>query len=108
MTERLLTPEEAAERLAVSPKGVKNWLRQGLLRGLKVGRLWRISEGDLSAFIAASRVRGRKDAVEQAWLESDLSELGSYEAYDWGPNGPPQGAPVRYVAGEGLIVEDET
>jgi len=49
--ERLLTPEEAAERLAVSPKSIREWLRQGKLKGVKAGRLWRIRERDLEAFL---------------------------------------------------------
>lgn len=51
MTERLLTPEEAADRLAVSPKSIREWLRQGKLKGVKAGRLWRIRERDLEAFL---------------------------------------------------------
>ncbi|AFV10552.1 excisionase-like protein [Thermacetogenium phaeum DSM 12270] len=48
---RLLTPEEAAELLAVSPKSVRKWLWQGKLKGVRVGRLWRIRESDLEAFL---------------------------------------------------------
>lgn len=51
MAERLLTPEEAAERLAVSPKSIREWLRQGKLKGVRAGRLWRIKERDLEAFL---------------------------------------------------------
>ena len=105
MKDKLLTPDEAAERLSVSPKGVKNWLRQGKLRGLKVGRLWRISESDLSAFVASSRSPSDID-LNRVWLESDLSNLDKFEPYDWGPKGPPVGLPVNYIAGEGLMVED--
>lgn len=49
--ERLLTPEEAAERLAVSPKSIRKWLREGKLKGVRAGRLWRIRERDLEAFV---------------------------------------------------------
>ncbi|MBE3584431.1 MAG: helix-turn-helix domain-containing protein [Limnochordaceae bacterium] len=49
--DRLLTPEEAAEILAVSPKSIREWLRKGKLKGLRAGRLWRIREGDLEAFL---------------------------------------------------------
>jgi excisionase family DNA binding protein len=49
--DRLLTPEEAAEILAVSPKSIRKWLRQGKLKGVKAGRLWRIRERDLEAFL---------------------------------------------------------
>ncbi|MBT9173671.1 MAG: hypothetical protein DDT21_02075 [Syntrophomonadaceae bacterium] len=51
MAERLLTPQQAAERLAVSPKSVRGWLRQGKLRGVRAGSLWRIRESDLEAFL---------------------------------------------------------
>ena len=51
MVERLLTPEEVANKLAVSVKSVRNWLRQGKLKGIKVGRLWRIRESDLEEFL---------------------------------------------------------
>ena len=51
MVERLLTPEEVAKKLAVSVKSVRNWLRQGKLKGIKVGRLWRIRESDLEEFL---------------------------------------------------------
>lgn len=49
--DRLLTPEEAAEILAVSPKSIREWLRKGKLKGLRAGRLWRIRERDLEAFL---------------------------------------------------------
>lgn len=49
---RLLKPEEAAERLAVSPKAVRLWLREGKLPGIRLGRLWRIAEDKLEEFIA--------------------------------------------------------
>ena len=48
---KLLKPEEAAERLAVSPKAVRAWLREGRLPGIRLGRLWRIAEDKLEEFI---------------------------------------------------------
>lgn len=51
MPERLLTPEEAAERLAISSKTIRNWLREGKLHGVKVGRLWRLQEWELDVFL---------------------------------------------------------
>ena len=49
--EQLMTPKQAAERLIVSEKTVKDWLRAGTLKGIKVGRLWRIRESDLQEFL---------------------------------------------------------
>lgn len=48
---KIFTPEEVALKLTVSPKTVKDWLRSGKLRGVKVGRLWRVRESDLEIFL---------------------------------------------------------
>ena len=50
MEHNLLTPKQVAERLAISPKTVLDWLRAGTLKGVKVGDLWRVREEDLRAF----------------------------------------------------------
>lgn len=44
----------------------------------------------------------RSEAEDEAWLEAGLGEL---PPYDWGPEGPPKGKPVRYEPGVGLVVE---
>jgi excisionase family DNA binding protein len=49
--ERLLTPREAAEYMAVAPRTIKEWLRKGELTGLKVKNMWRIRKSDLECFI---------------------------------------------------------
>lgn len=48
---QLLTPKAAAEKLAVSVKTVKNLLRSGKLRGVKVGNLWRLQEEALEDYL---------------------------------------------------------
>jgi len=50
--DQLLTPEQAAKALAVSPRTVKQWLRDGKLPGVKLaGKVWRVKASDLQAFI---------------------------------------------------------
>lgn len=49
--ERLLTPDEVAERLGLSAFTVGNMLRAGKLPGVKVLRLWRVREADLDEYI---------------------------------------------------------
>jgi excisionase family DNA binding protein len=51
MEDRLLTPEEVASILAVSPKSVREWLRRGKLKGVKAGRLWRVRKRDLDTYL---------------------------------------------------------
>lgn len=50
----ILTPEQVAERLHISRLTIGNWLRSGKLKGVKVGRLWRIRESELEAFLKRS------------------------------------------------------
>ncbi len=49
--DRLLTPKEAAKIMAVAPRTIKVWLRNGDLSGLKVRNMWRIRHEDLERFI---------------------------------------------------------
>jgi len=49
--EKLYTPEEVAEYLRVSEKTVRNFLRAKTLKGVKVGREWRIRERDLQDYV---------------------------------------------------------
>ena len=53
MAEVLLTPEQVAVRLGLASKTVKDHLRAGKLKGVKVGggRFWRVRESDLERHI---------------------------------------------------------
>jgi excisionase family DNA binding protein len=64
MIEKLYTPERAAEALMVSPKTVREWLRTGKLGGVKVGRLWRVRESDLEAFLGGGGQATGKEVPE--------------------------------------------
>lgn len=57
MNEQMLTPEDAARLLQVSPDTVRGWLRKGILQGKKVGggKLWRISEETINEFMKAGQ-----------------------------------------------------
>lgn len=48
-------------------------------------------------------VLNESESEDLSWLEADLAHL---PPYDWGPEGPPAGRPVRYLPGVGLIVEE--
>ncbi len=55
MTQKiLLTPSDVAKRLQMNERTVTLWLRNGYLRGFKIGKEWRVSDVDLDAFIEAS------------------------------------------------------
>jgi excisionase family DNA binding protein len=60
--DRLLTVEEAAERLGTSTRFVRRLIFERRIAFVKVGRHVRIAPVDLDAFVAASRV----DAIRRA------------------------------------------
>jgi excisionase family DNA binding protein len=47
----LLTVEEAAAKLKLARKTLRDWLRTGKLRGVKTGKYWRVREQDVNAFV---------------------------------------------------------
>jgi excisionase family DNA binding protein len=56
MTEKLLTVEEAADRLGTSVRFVRRLIAERRIAYVKVGRHVRINEADLVEFVAAGRV----------------------------------------------------
>ena len=56
----------------------------------------------LRAAVEASGT-GEPGPEDRAWLSADLG--GELPPYNWGPGGPPQGRPVRWIPGQGLVVE---
>lgn len=61
--ERMLKPRVVAEQLEVTPRTVVRWINVGELKGVKVGRVWRIPETELKAYIRRRR-SGRIQPVE--------------------------------------------
>jgi len=70
-TLRVLTPEQAAKVLQLSPRTVYSYLRQGKLPGRKIGgRRWRILEEDIRAYIRGD------------WPPEELVEAGMVAAVE--------------------------
>ena len=67
MLDRLLTVEEAADRLGTSVRFVRRLVFQRRIPYLKVGRHVRIAASDLDAFIAAGRVEAKIRPASQSW-----------------------------------------
>ena len=49
---RTITVEQAADRLQVKPNTVRAWIKQGRIPGRKIGRVYRIPEQALDAFVS--------------------------------------------------------
>jgi excisionase family DNA binding protein len=92
MVERLITPEDAADRLAVSKNTILDWLRSGQLKGVKAGRLWRLRERDLAAFLKepepvwdsgpADESAQADEPVPEAMNELEIDDVINWDRYD--------------------------
>lgn len=78
----LMTPDEAAKQLKVAPGTLRRWLRAGTFTAAKTPAGWRISEQDMTRFLAA-RHTGKPDDDEDAEDRAALAlvETGDFE--DW-------------------------
>jgi excisionase family DNA binding protein len=56
--EELFTVVEVSKRLKVPQRTVKRWLVSGQLRGLKVGRKWRVKPSAIEEFLEVSQDTG--------------------------------------------------
>lgn len=52
MTEQLYSAEEAAQILGLQVRTVRNYVREGRLPGVRIGKQYRIARADLDAFTA--------------------------------------------------------
>ena len=55
-----LTVDEIAERLARNPELIRRWLREGRLRGERIGWSWTITPAELERFKRAAPRRRRR------------------------------------------------
>ena len=51
MADKLLTSEQVAQILQVHPFTVLKYIKAGKLKGIKLGRVWRIRESDMERFL---------------------------------------------------------
>lgn len=49
------SPQEIAEKFNIKPRTVSAWIRQGKLKAIKLGDLWRVHVNDLNEFIRKSQ-----------------------------------------------------
>ncbi len=58
MNDETITVNEAAEMLKVSPQSVRRWLKDGHLKGSKVGKgkLWRLNRREVENYLKDERI----------------------------------------------------
>ncbi len=60
---KYLSAKHVAERLSISIRTVRNYIKSGKLPSVKIGKLRRIGEDDLDAFIEKRRQRSEMETV---------------------------------------------
>ena len=55
--EKLLSAKEVADYLRLSVVTTRALLRQGIIKGFKAGREWRVSQGNLQEYMSKNPVR---------------------------------------------------
>jgi excisionase family DNA binding protein len=78
--QRLLTPEQVADRLQISRVTVMDYLRKGRLKGHRVGKLWRIKEEDLEAFLEGEPTE--EDLEDAKALDEALADPRRYDYHE--------------------------
>lgn len=74
---RILTVEQAAEKLQMTTKVVREYLRVGKLPGRKVGRAWRVLESDLERWISVGQSERAQRVSARGFLKQFPGELSS-------------------------------
>ena len=75
MSEMIHTVEQAAERLAVHPKTVLRFIRDGRLRATRIGKSWRILASNLDALAGVPPAPAKNREPAQVTAIADLSEI---------------------------------
>jgi excisionase family DNA binding protein len=48
-----LTVSEIAKRLSMSPQTIRTWIEEGMLRGIRVRKVWRVPRADFEELLAS-------------------------------------------------------
>jgi excisionase family DNA binding protein len=76
-TKEVLTPQEVAEYLQLTPDTIYRYIREGLLVASKLGRQYRIPKKNVETFLLATsttggaRMRVFSQKQVQEWLQED-------------------------------------
>jgi len=61
MEEKFFTTDQVAKKLQVHPFTILKYIKSGKLRGIKLGRVYRIKESDMNKFIEERMTQKKKE-----------------------------------------------
>jgi len=74
---QILTVEQAAAKLQMSPKIVREYLRLGKMPGRKIGRAWRVVETDLERWVSTGQSKPQPRVSALGFLKQFPGNLSS-------------------------------
>lgn len=80
MSEPLHTVQQAAERLKLHPKTVLRLIREGRLKGARIGKSYRILESELRAFAGEAPGAGPSGLSVRVTCVAEVEDLTAQEA----------------------------
>ncbi len=75
MSEKYYTVEQISEMLAIHPKTIQRYIREGKLRASKIGKSWRITGHDLSIFAESTGKRSLDTATPDKVMVSSVIDI---------------------------------
>lgn len=76
---RILTVEQTAEKLQMSTKVVREYLRTGKMPGRKIGKAWRVLETDLEQWVSSGQGEQSRRVSARGFLKQFPGKLSSEE-----------------------------
>lgn len=80
MDEKFFTTEQVANILQVHPFTILKFIKQGRLKGIKLGRVYRIKESDIKNFLEQSRSAPAKGGPKKTEAPNQETKLKETEA----------------------------
>lgn len=74
VSEKLLTTEQVAGILQVHPFTVLKYIKTGKIKAIKLGRVWRIRESDVEAFLEERSMASKEQKTSTEIKEIDIDE----------------------------------
>lgn len=75
MDEKFYTPKQVAEILQVHQYTILKWIREGKLRALKFGRVYRTTESELRAFLGQTAHNSAQEIARNISTEASLDKF---------------------------------
>jgi len=88
MTDKLLTTQQVSQILQVHPLTVLKYIKAGKLKGIKLGRVWRIREKEVEIFLedrSMALFTSKKEEPQELKDESEPIEIEKTLSTDQNP-----------------------